>query len=128
MFIRFVVASRDEDSGRRRGLFQAGELLRASGRMSQADEQRLDELEQWFRKNLPVPNRFALSSRPHRKAQAISWFKDGAAEQIARMRDYRALLESYDIAVEMLREKRPGYIVYEDDHQVVAYPFSETQC
>ena len=44
------------------------------------------------------------------------------------MREYQALLESYGFAVQMLREKRPGYVVYEDQHQVVAYPFSETRC
>lgn len=128
MFIRFVIASRDEDSGRRQGLFQAGEDLRASGRMTHSDELRLDELEQWFRDNLSVPNRFALSSKPNRKAQAISWFRDTATEQIGRMRDYQALLESYGLVVQMLRERRPGYIVYEDQHQVVAYPFAETRC
>lgn len=128
MFIRFVIGSRDEDSGRRQGLFQAGDELRASGRMSHSDEQRLDELQQWFRENLPVPNRFAVSSKPHRKAQAISWFRDTATDQIAQMREYQRLLETYGFDVQMLREKRPGYVVYEDQHQVVAYPFSETRC
>ena len=95
--------------------------------MTDIDEQRLKEVEQWFRDNLPVPKRFAVSSKPRRKAQAISWFRDTAGEQIARMRDFQAILESYGIAVEMLRERRPGYVVYEDEHQVVAEPFSDTQ-
>ncbi|HEX8584623.1 MAG TPA: hypothetical protein VF680_09455 [Allosphingosinicella sp.] len=64
MFIRFVIAARDEDSGRRQGLFQAAVELRASGQMSENDKQRLDEAEQWFRENLPAPTRFALSSNP----------------------------------------------------------------
>ena len=128
MFIRFVVGSRDEDSGRRQGLFQAGDELRATGRMSHGDEQRLDELQQWFRENLPVPDRFAVSSKPHRKPQAISWFRDTATEQIAQIREYQRLLETYGFIVQMLREKRPGYVVYEDEYQVVAYPFSETRC
>lgn len=128
MFIRFVVANRDEDSGRRQGLFQAGDALRESGRINDADIGRLDELQDWFRVNLAVPARFSVSSKPHRKAQALSWFRDTAREQINRMRDYQALLQSYEIPVQMLREKRPGYVVYEDEHQVVAYPFSETRC
>ncbi|MBA3511548.1 hypothetical protein [Sphingomonas sp.] len=128
MFIRFVIASRDEDSGRRQGLFQAADELRASGRMSGSHEQRLNEVERWFRENLPVPKRFAVSSKPRRKAQAITWFRHTATEQIARMRDFQTILESYGVGVEMLREKRPGYVVYEDEHQVVAYPFSETRC
>jgi hypothetical protein len=128
MFIRFVIGSRDEDSGRKQGLFQAGDELRASGRMSHSDEQLLDELQQWFRENLPVPSRFAVSSKPHRKAQAISWFRDTARTQIAQMREYQRLLEAYGFVVQMLRDKRPGYVVYEDEHQVVAYPFFETRC
>lgn len=128
MFIRFVISSLDEGSGRRQGLFQAGDELRSSGQMSHSDLERLDELQHWFRENLPVPSRFSLSSKPHSKAQAISWFRDTAAEQIARMREYQGLLETYGLVVDMLREKRPGYVVYEDEHQVVAYPFSETRC
>ena len=44
------------------------------------------------------------------------------------MREYQRVLEAYDIRLEMLRTERPGYIVYEDDHQVVAYPFADTPC
>jgi hypothetical protein len=128
MFVRFVIANRDEDSGRRQGLFQAAADLQASGRMSRFDEERLDEVEQWFRETLAVPERFALSSKPHAKAQAISWFKDTATEHINWMREFQSLLESYGIVVSMLRASRPGYMVYEDEHQVVAYPFSDTEC
>ncbi len=128
MFIRFVIANQDEDSGRRQGLFQAADELRASGQMSDCDEKQLERVEKWFEDNLPVPKRLALSSKPRRKAQAISWFRATATEHIAQMREFQAVLESYDILVEMLRERRPGYVVYEDEHQVVAYPFSETRC
>ena len=128
MFIRFVIANQDEDSGRRQGLFQAADELRASGQMSHSDEQQLDKVEKWFEKNLSVPERLALSSKPRRKAQAISWFRATATEHIARMREFQAVLENYDILVDMLRERRPGYVVYEDEHQVLAYPFSETRC
>ena len=36
------------------------------------------------------------------------------------------ILETYDVAVDVLRTKRPGYVVYEDQYQVAAEPFSET--
>lgn len=106
MFIRFVIADRDEGSGRRQGLFQAARALRASGRMSGDDLERLDELHRWFDEHLALPERFSLSPRANRKGQAISWFRDSAHGQIARMRDCQALLERYEIAVQMLREKR----------------------
>jgi hypothetical protein len=128
VFIRFVTGILDIRSGRRQGVFEAGGALRRSGRMSANDLERLDELRDWFVDNLPVPTRFSLSPRPHRKAQALSWFKDDAIIFIGRMREYQSVLESYDVRLDMLRTERPGYIVYEDDHQVVAYPFADTPC
>lgn len=128
MFVRFVISNLDDNSGRRQGLFQAAYKLRASGQMGAADEEQLDQILHWFEDNLAEPERLALSSKPRRKASAISWFRDGAKEHIVRMRELRALLDSHGIAVDMLRERRPGYVVYEDEHQVVAYPFSETIC
>jgi hypothetical protein len=32
-------------------------------------------------------------------------------------------LERYDFIIERLNIRNPGYIVYEDDHQVSAIPF-----
>src|SRR5437868_6222099 len=107
MFIRFVITSKDENSGRRQGLFQAAYQLRASGQMNANDEQRLDQVLHWFDENLAEPDRFAVSSKPRRKAQAISWFRDAATEHIARMREFQTLLGHYGVVVEMLRESRP---------------------
>lgn len=43
------------------------------------------------------------------------------------MTELVALLELKDLAVEELRTDRPGYVVYEDAHQVAAIAFeSET--
>lgn len=128
MFIRFVIADLDPDSGRRQGLFQAGEQLRSSGRMAREDAEQLETIQRWFRANLAVPTRFSVSARPHAKAQALSWFRDGASEHIAQMRGYERTLRAYGIAIETLRTGRPGYVVYEDEHQVVAYPFADTPC
>jgi hypothetical protein len=128
MFIRFIIGHLDPDSGRRQGLFQAGDDLLSSGRMRGGDADRLRALYGWFKSNLPVPNRFSLSGRPHAKRQALSWFRDAAVEHISHMRDYQQVLEEYGLHVETLRTRRPGYIVYEDDLQVVAYPFADTPC
>ncbi|HUH84044.1 MAG TPA: hypothetical protein VLX85_05515, partial [Stellaceae bacterium] len=67
------------------------------------------------------------SPRPHAKAQAISWFKDWANEHVARMRELQRVLEKHGVAVEVLTTERPGYIVYEDEFQVAAYPFRDIQ-
>ncbi|HEV7311108.1 hypothetical protein [Sphingopyxis sp.] len=128
MFIRFVIADLDADSGRRQGLFQAGEALVQSGRMNPFDQEHLEQTYRWFRLHLPVPTRFAVSRRPHAKAQALSWFRDSAIEHIDRIREYQRILDAYDIPVEMLRTTRPGYIVFEDEYQIAAYPFADTPC
>lgn len=126
MFIRFVVANIDDDSGRRQGLFQAGDSLRMCGEMSTRDANNLDSLCAWFEAHLPVPSRFSVSSKPHAKAQALSWFHDTATEHISKMRDCQCILDNYGLHVTMLKTKRPGYIVFEDLCQVVAYPFADT--
>jgi len=128
MFIRFVIADLDADSGRRQGLFQAGEALIANGRMNPFDEECLERTYRWFKLHLPVPTRFAVSRRPHAKAQALSWLRDSATEHIDRIREYQRVLETYGIQVEMLQTTRPGYIVFEDEYQVAAYPFADTPC
>lgn len=128
MFIRFVVGHLDLDSGRRQGLFQAADELLRSGRLSGEDAEQLQATYSWFKANLPVPTRFSLSARPHAKAQALSWFRDTANDHIRLMRDYQRILGAYGLSVETLRTSRPGYIVYEDGHQVVAYPFADTPC
>ena len=99
MFIRFVITSKDENSGRRQGLFQAAYQLRASGQMNANDEQRLGQVLHWFDENLAEPDRFAVSSKPRRKAQAISWFRDAATDHIARMREFQTLLDHYGVVV-----------------------------
>jgi len=126
MFVRFVIKELDCDSGRRQGLFQAAQSLKESGVLSGPDHERLDTLRGWFNENLKRPTRLAVSSRPHSKAQAISWYRDTATEHIAKMREFQEVLERYGLEVQMIQAKRLGYILYEDEFQVAAYPFKDT--
>src|SRR5579885_1637628 len=112
MLIRFVIEQRDSDSGKRQGLFQAAKALRESGRLSRLDENALEELRNWFNEHLERPSRLAFSTRPHAKEQALSWFKDTATTHIAKMREFSAILERYDLSVQMISTKRPGYVLY----------------
>ena len=43
------------------------------------------------------------------------------------MHALKRILEANGHAVSIVREERVGYLVYEDDQQVVAEPFSDTQ-
>ena len=126
VYLRFVIAQLDPQSGRRQGLFHAAAALEAHGVLAPHEIDDYRAVWAWFRGNLEKPDRFSLSSRPHAKGQALSWFKAGSAVHIARMRDLQRILENHDVGVEILRTERPGYIVYEDEHQVAAYPFADT--
>ena len=126
MFVRFVIEDIDSNSGRRRGLFQAAKALRESGVLSDPDHEELEAIRSWFNEHLERPERLAVSPRPHAKAQAISWFRDTATTHIAKMREFQDVLERYGLAVQMIKAERLGYILYEDQHQVAAYPFSDT--
>jgi hypothetical protein len=123
VYVRFVIARRHPDTGVQMGIFEAVELLPRVGRLPEWDEARLAELRAWFRANLPFPTRVARSRRPNGQHAAVSWFKASAGEHIARARELAAVLEAHDVRTEMLSTDRPGYVVYEDDIQVLAEPF-----
>jgi len=126
MYIRFVIQKKDEDSGQRQGIFQAVGDLEDDGVLLPHERTAYHELFEWFNRNLKTPRRFTISSKPHAKKVAISWFKDSANEAISNMFVLAQILEAHGIAVEVIRTDRPGYIVYEDEHQVTAEPFSDT--
>jgi len=126
MFVRFVVSELDPTSGRRQGLFQAAKRLKESDDLKAGDRDRLERLGAWFDENLQRPLRLAMSSRPHRKAQAISWFKDSATAHIAKMRELEDVLGRHGAAVQLIKARRVGYVVYEDQFQIVACPFGDT--
>jgi hypothetical protein len=127
VFIRFVVDDIDRSSGKRSGVFQAAYALRNSGRLPEYDEARLADALRWFGRHLRKPARLTRSRRPHREARAICWFKRGAVAHLARIHEVRHLLDAYGIRVDMIVSRRPGYVVYEDEHQLAAYPFDETR-
>lgn len=123
MYVRFVTTRQHPDTGVQMGIFQTRTLLRRSGQMADWDQKRMEELADWFNEHLEKPERVARSRRPNGHHAAISWFKDTAAEHIARARELAALLEQYGVPTLMLTTDRPGYVVYEDEFQIAAEPF-----
>src|SRR5438067_234964 len=120
-YVRFVVEERDPESTVRLGIFQAVAHALESKRLSQAEARHLRELERWFERNLPRPTRFTRTrNAPDHAWRGIAWFKDSAIEHIHRLREVVAILDHADVRVDIIWTDRPGYIVYEDDYQVVA--------
>lgn len=129
MYLRFVVGEIDEDSQRELGVFHAVGYLRDQRKLFQYEKEQHDLIYEWFKKNLEKPTRFTTSKAPcyRKKNRAISWFKDSAHEHLNRIRSLVAILENHDVAVQMLKTNRVGYVVYEDEYQIVAEPFSREQ-
>ncbi|HEY6249935.1 MAG TPA: hypothetical protein VI685_08230 [Candidatus Angelobacter sp.] len=130
MYLRFVVADIDEDSERKLGVFHAVRYLRDQGELYPHEEEWHDSIRQWFDENLERPTRFTASKRPfyRRKNKALSWFRDTAREHIRWIRGLVAILQNHGVPVEMLKANHVGYVVYEDEYQVVAEPFADTRC
>jgi hypothetical protein len=126
MYIRFVVHEIDPDSGRQLGVLHALRDLREDGKLLPWEHDRAYEIRDWFNTYLERPASFSRSSRPNRLEKALSWFKDSATKHIAMMREMAAILESHGVAVEIVTTDRPGYITYDDEHQIVAEPFADT--
>jgi hypothetical protein len=128
MLIRFVVLSIDEDSLRETGVFQAVYHLRDQGKLHDYEESLLQEVRHWFNAHLKKPARFTTSKPPYyrKQSRAISWFKESAVEHIAKVRQLAGILEAHDISTRMIKTDKPGYVVYEDEYQVVAEPFADS--
>lgn len=126
-FLRFVVSELDPDSGRRQGVLQAAFALRDRGELSPEELATLSAVERWLDAKLPKPARFSRKrNNSHRTPTALSWFKDNAREHIAKVRVVSALLEARGVVVSTIATDRPGYVVYEDELQVVAEPFADS--
>ncbi len=41
------------------------------------------------------------------------------------MHEMVAVLKHHDVPVHMIKAARPGYVVYEDEFQIVAVPFAD---
>lgn len=112
------------------GIFGTAYTLRDDADVPPIDREALADELAWFEKHLTTPTRFnRTSSKGHyrRNTKGISWFKDGSREHLTRMHHLKRLLEANGHAVTVIVEDRIGYIVYEDESQVVAEPFSETK-
>ena len=113
---RFVVKGIDPDSQHHRGIFIAAGDLKEAGELWREEYERLSRALTWFNRNLIVPR-----GVPPR---AIYWFKPSADDCHRRTYEIVRLLRLYGYTVWMLQARRPGRVVYEDDLQVGAIPFT----
>ena len=113
----------------REGFFCAAYELRKSAALDQHSSERLETLLAWFRQHLAIPNKFNKSKSKgayRRDTKGLSWFKPNAEDALVKSFELISLLEENGYSVEILRSERIGYIVYEDENQIIAEPFTDT--
>ena len=128
-YIRFIVPVIHSDSTVETGLLQVAARLAGLNSVSSGDRASLSDHLRWFSANLNKPSRFNKTSSKgyyRRATKGISWFKDKAHEHIRRMHDIKRIAERNGFSVSIVQETRIGYVVYEDEYQVVAEPFADT--
>lgn len=129
MFVRFVCANKQCLVAAREGFLCAAYELHADIHLDPHSHARLEDLLSWFEHHVPVPKRF---NRTHskgwyrRKTKGLSWFKPTAEHALSKSFELVHLLRDNGQVTEVIRTDRVGYIVYEDDVQIVAEPFADT--
>lgn len=118
-YIRFVIDRKDEGSHVEQGIFQAVARALEWRSITGCDAEQLNELETWFGKNLEKPTSFGRD----KLRLGICWFKTDATEHISRIWEMVQILERNGVYVKKIRTDRPGYVIYEDEWQLVAEPF-----
>lgn len=127
-YVRFVIRDRDDTSGYWQGFFQEAYRQRNLCALSADEHETLAALLKWFGKNLHIPKRFNRSRAKgwwRRDPRGICWFKASSIEQVSKAQQIASIMRRNGIDVFEVRSDRPGFVVFADDHQVVAEPFSD---
>jgi hypothetical protein len=127
IYIRFTIDKKDSDSHKQMGIFHAIRELKDKNELLQHEIIQMDNVMEWFAKNLEKPGKFNRSKRRHAQDKAISWYKDTAMDHLNKMHEIKGVLNLHGINVNILKTEKPGYIVYEDNFQVCAEPFTDTK-
>lgn len=101
------------------GIFAMVNTLAWDGRLTAEHDAFRRATNQWFNEHMPLPTEAdpALYSETHR--QSVAWFKRTAAEQLARIPGYLAILDEVGVGWHAIITDDPGPILYEDAFQVV---------
>ena len=118
-YLRFVIDRKDEDSHVEQGIFQAAARALEWQGITGSDADELNELRAWFSENLGKPTSFGRD----KLRLGICWFKTESVEHISRIWEMVRILERNGIYVKKIRTDKPGYVIYEDEWQLVAEPF-----
>ena len=129
MYLRFVSPLRSQwtncrKAGVHNGILQAAFECRNKGRLDPHLHAALVEEIEWFKYWLYEPDEDCFHFRYKRSHhyESICWFKDSASDMLAHGWTLAGLLYQGGYPICLRKSRNPGDIVYEDDHQIVAYP------
>lgn len=128
-YLRFAVRHPFEVGGPV-GLFEIAGRYENEQKVPKYIHDALVDTLKWFNANLKQPdrvNRTKSKGYYRREAKGIFWFKSSATSHISKIRELALLLKDLGHTIDELHTKRPGYVVYEDEYQIVAEPYSETE-
>lgn len=116
-YIRFEIISKGEQvNNLEQGIFQAATLALEWRTVTGSDADELNELHAWFNKNLEKPSSVGRDAL----RRGICWFKAGATEHISRILSMAQILDRNGVHVKQIKTDKPGYVIYEDEWQLVA--------
>lgn len=116
--IRLALLEVDEDSRTSAGVLTSAYRVMRDDDTTEQDRRALRELLDWFEANLPVPPALSYEGTE----RALSWYYPTAKEPIAKTWEIAEILGRQGIQVQLLKTKKPGFVIYRDEHQVVAFP------
>jgi hypothetical protein len=125
MFIRFVSSEIDRDSRVSAGIFCAASKLKCDQDLPEHELHALWELSRWF--NLHLKSPFDYLPTVERYYRAVCWFKPTAREHLARAWEMTSLLERNNVFIRMIKARKVGCVLYEDEAQVFAEPYADTR-
>lgn len=128
MYLRFTGKEIDLRSGNPKGIISVAYDLIESNELLVYEYDMVMSVLHWFNCNLRVPNKFSRSRNSYNKNnRGLSWVKSASSGVVGKLMELKALIEMKGILIDIQKTKKPGYIVYEDEHQVVAEPFNKNR-
>lgn len=108
--------------GVRLGVFAAVNTLARRGLLTPEQEAYRRANNDWYNGNIPLPTDALPTLYSDEIPLAAAWWKVSAAEPLARIPGYLAILDAHGVAWCARTGEDPGVVLYEDDVQVVAVP------
>lgn len=123
-FSRYKTHDIDPGTGRDKGVIAViCEILRKK-LVTEYEEAQIRRHLDWLDLNLPKPEKFSRTRNDyHKNTHGLSWLKPTSKEALEHLRALASILEEHGIPTTMITTEKPGFVVYEDDYQVVAEPF-----